>query len=768
MRILELNIEEFGGLQNRVITLDGGINLLFGENESGKSTCFLFIKFMLYGLSGRKGANGNEREYSLSREGHRAVGSMRLEARGKVWLIRRSCVDYGARKVSEEMHIICCDENREYSFEREPGEEFLGIPREIFEGTCAVGQMRCGELGGSRITEKMENMMTSADEDSDVVKALKRLDEARRFYRYKSGNGGEIDRLSRKLDEEYGKLEGAKRQAEELAELAQTEKALDAEYDMAQKCYDRADRLERLENTFRLLADFGRLRESQELLKKTEAEQRKLCEGALTTDFIPDRTYLGEINVLSATAGDAEEKAKAATERAEALRRETTVESPMSQIAVKIEKNGGKEAVVSEWSREKKREKIMRRVAVSGFAVSFLGGLLILLVSMFPEVFPRVCVYLGIGAAAVGLVTAIMGLVRRSRAVAEIQDLLATYSADDADFPAYLTRCTRELETVRLRKNELLRAEAEEKTAWQNFEDSFDRLGKCLARMDFTVPREKWKGVLKEEQNRLSVFCSKYEFTEQKKVNLRARIASLSDSLQEYDEEELKKTFPEGAEVTDAGARAKASEDKEKFRNVLLRLDRQKKECSQRQAELNVTHESPLVIADRIQNLKEELSKATEICESLLLAHSTMEEADAYIRSHVSPALGKRAGELIEQATDGSYQSLMTGDHLELSLTKDDLPVKESFLSGGTRDIAYLALRIALMEQLCPEELPPLIMDEVLCQSDDIRTENILRALAELAKDRMQCLIFTCHVREAQICEGLALPYRLIRLEKEN
>lgn len=768
MKILELNIEEFGGLQKRVVAFDKGINLLFGENESGKSTCFLFIKFILYGLPGRKGANGNEREYSLSREGHRAAGSMRLEARGKVWLIRRSCVDCGARKVSEELRIICCDENREYTFEREPGEEFLGIPREIFEGTCAAGQMRCGELGGSRITEKMENMMTSADEDADVVKALKRLDEARRFYRYKSGNGGEIDRLSRKLDEERGKLEGAKRQAEELAELAQKEKELNAEYDMAQKCYDRADRLERQENALRLLKDFGRLHDCTALLKENEADQQRLCKNELITDFIPDRAYLSEISNLSSATDEAEKKAKEAVGKAEILRSEANVESSMSEVAVKLEKNGGRDAVLEEWNRKKKRKKNMHWTAVSGLAVSLLGGLLILLSSVLSGVFPRVYVYLGMGTVVAGLAMAVTGMVCRSHAVLEIKKLLAAYSADESDFPAYLACCARELDTVRRCRNELVRAEAEEKAAWQNFEDAFDRLGKCLARIDFPVPREDWRGVVKRKQNCLSVFCSKYEFIEQKRVNLQAQVTNLSDSLREYDEAELKKTFPEGTEAADAGARAKASEDKEKFRNILIRLDRQKKECSQRHAELNATHESPLAIADRIQNLKEELSEATEICDSLILAHSTMEEADAYIRSHVSPALGKRAGELVEKATGGRYQSLMTGDHLELSLTMEDIPVKEPLLSGGTRDIAYLALRIALMEQLCPEELPPLIMDEALCQADDHRTGNMLEALAKLAEDGVQCLIFTCHVREAQICERLALPHCLICLEKEN
>ena len=54
MIIIELNVVEFGGLKNKKIPLGEGLNVIFGSNESGKSTVMLFIKFMLYGLGAKK------------------------------------------------------------------------------------------------------------------------------------------------------------------------------------------------------------------------------------------------------------------------------------------------------------------------------------------------------------------------------------------------------------------------------------------------------------------------------------------------------------------------------------------------------------------------------------------------------------------------------------------------------------------------------------------------------------------------------------------
>ena len=57
MKILEINIERFGMLRERSIRFDGGLNVLSGENESGKSTVLSFIRYMLYGLPGTKSAH---------------------------------------------------------------------------------------------------------------------------------------------------------------------------------------------------------------------------------------------------------------------------------------------------------------------------------------------------------------------------------------------------------------------------------------------------------------------------------------------------------------------------------------------------------------------------------------------------------------------------------------------------------------------------------------------------------------------------------------
>lgn len=54
MKILNLKVNGFGKLVGSEIELHDGINVIYGENESGKSTLLKFIIGMFYGLSRNK------------------------------------------------------------------------------------------------------------------------------------------------------------------------------------------------------------------------------------------------------------------------------------------------------------------------------------------------------------------------------------------------------------------------------------------------------------------------------------------------------------------------------------------------------------------------------------------------------------------------------------------------------------------------------------------------------------------------------------------
>jgi len=71
-------------------------------------------------------------------------------------------------------------------------------------------------------------------------------------------------------------------------------------------------------------------------------------------------------------------------------------------------------------------------------------------------------------------------------------------------------------------------------------------------------------------------------------------------------------------------------------------------------------------------------------------------------------------------------------------------------MSSGTRDQLYLALRLASLEKYMESAEPmPFIVDDVLVDFDDSRSQAALNALAELA-EKTQVILFTHH---AQVVE---------------
>ena len=73
------------------------------------------------------------------------------------------------------------------------------------------------------------------------------------------------------------------------------------------------------------------------------------------------------------------------------------------------------------------------------------------------------------------------------------------------------------------------------------------------------------------------------------------------------------------------------------------------------------------------------------------------------------------------------------------------LPHSGLYLSKGTVDQIYLAVRLAVCDLCLPDA--PLVLDEALAAFDDVRAKRALELLQELSAQR-QILLFSCHHRE--------------------
>ncbi|NCC68145.1 MAG: hypothetical protein EOM14_08140 [Clostridia bacterium] len=149
--------------------------------------------------------------------------------------------------------------------------------------------------------------------------------------------------------------------------------------------------------------------------------------------------------------------------------------------------------------------------------------------------------------------------------------------------------------------------------------------------------------------------------------------------------------------------------------------------------------------------LMEEHEKLTEEYDALLLAVDTLKEAGDEIAHRITPRLSSRTAEIFAKLTGSRYDAILLDRELKAAARPqgDAVARDTAFLSTGTVDQLYLAVRLAICELALPEEKScPLILDDALANFDDERCERALELLCEIAKDR-QIVLFTCHGREA-------------------
>jgi uncharacterized protein YhaN len=140
------------------------------------------------------------------------------------------------------------------------------------------------------------------------------------------------------------------------------------------------------------------------------------------------------------------------------------------------------------------------------------------------------------------------------------------------------------------------------------------------------------------------------------------------------------------------------------------------------------------------------------------MALGAMEQAAHSLGEGLIPQVCEYASAHLRTLTDGAYQRIYAGAELAIRLDSDKGPLPLSHFSAGCRDAAHLSLRLGVLDAIGKERLP-LLLDEALARLDDDRARGLLRILLAYCRTGGQCLLFTCHRREANFLLGEELTH---------
>lgn len=180
MIIKEVNIGKFGKLENQKYQFAPRINVIYGANESGKSTLMQFLKAMLFGLEKtrvRKTLDTYNRYEPWDTPAY-FYGSMMFETGQQQFLLERNF--YYKEKRARLVNIR---DGEELSVEYGDLDMLLGnVSAAAYEKTCCIGQEQLlpGRELGVLLEDERSNLAQTGSGDFQLSKALQELEQKRK------------------------------------------------------------------------------------------------------------------------------------------------------------------------------------------------------------------------------------------------------------------------------------------------------------------------------------------------------------------------------------------------------------------------------------------------------------------------------------------------------------------------------------------------------------------------------------------------------------
>ena len=164
---------------------------------------------------------------------------------------------------------------------------------------------------------------------------------------------------------------------------------------------------------------------------------------------------------------------------------------------------------------------------------------------------------------------------------------------------------------------------------------------------------------------------------------------------------------------------------------------------------------NPDVIREQLKKVETRIGELEKYYSASVLAQELLIKAKQELQRRFAPRISQRAQELFAALTGNRYQRIALAEDFSVSTAAEGEDTLRGSLwrSDGTADQMYLALRLAVAEELTPNA--PLILDDAFVRFDDGRLKEALNILNQTGEEK-QVILFTCQSRERNILEELS------------
>jgi uncharacterized protein YhaN len=726
MMIKKIKIGAFGKLKNLDLNLHEGINIVYGENEAGKSTIQAIIKAMLYGLSSqKKNVSENPRKKFIPWNSDKAFAKLYFyDDNNTEYIIERT---FGKSKKEDTSMILNAISGEKAAFidEEAPGKSILGIGEEAFEKTLMISQLNSQVVRGKddEVMQKLINLRQSGDSSTSYHKAMKKLEDIRKSITNSRRNGKldeSIDKLfnlQQELNEIYSLHHGnidtilnINKFNEEKKQIEMHIKAVENRKSIVKSNLDFYSQVELKKDTEKRYNDFTRkIEEENEIQKEINKKAKEIveCEEILIEFSAFDKL---EENTESKVIFLEEEKRIIEQKLQEIIIYECDIDNYKNQLIKKKDELQNKEASVGFYSK----------IIIGVGLISLASGMTLGFINHNKFYFLAI----------VGAISFICGIIM-NRGNNNINKEIKTSCLEI---------------TIKIKEKERALEDLNSKEFSANLQKNkkvLDYIYNYCGVKTYLEFKEKlfsYREHMKYMHELRGNLYKLKEISSKNKVEIMQMEQKIKDSIVDEIDSEIMS-----------------------FMDELVTVEKEIRTAESRAQYIFKDKRETSVIKEEIEKIKYKIKIYEDKLAAINIAEKALQESFEELQQSFGPKLNNITGQILSKITGMKYEGVFIGEDYSVKLIEpEDGLIKEiSFLSSGTNDQIYLALRLAIAQLIFEDKGNYIIiLDDAFLQYDDMRLKNVLDFLSKYSV-KIQVILFTCQHREYENLKGICNYVRI-------
>lgn len=750
MKLIRLDLISFGKFNNYTIKFDDKFNLVYGLNESGKTTISKFIEGVFYGFVKpylKRTVYSDDFEKYRPWNSENYEGSILVEEDGKNYVVYRNFKEkyfniFNETTGKKETLLDGYNEDN-LSF---PGEYFFKMPLDIFKSTefSNLSEFNYQSNNVNSIVDMLLNSTNNDDESISFKKALLNLEKLK-------SNIGTQQSKTKPLGSLYQKK----------TELEADIKSI---YDDKKEYEKNLEKLneaklhhEQLLDNKEKLSQINKKKNLQRIEDAKNYKMQVLKDKANLLDELSNLKYINDIDEKSINDLDKQNRILNSNKNSfnELSKQKKLISKDYYQLKAKFNNYETIRDYISEIENiNKKSDKLQNKkikfliislffCVLLGLGLFFESGLTSVIIAPITFVVFFALIFTYFNLKKLSSNRQVNKIIQKIGKITNIS--YKDYSEVVKDFGnnENIENSLKYLKSVEMKLN-----------------DIDDELDSILQKDE--ISKSRINDILNSSKKLKKIDVDNYRIKKLQYDQLAQRIADKDEQLKKISSEYDFSILADDLQGKDIKLNENDIKDSNVLEQEINESIEENAKLFEKTKSLERSVTSLLEKEEQLFDIKENISKLENEIKSIEIAMNLINNSINKLHKNFIPRINKRVSDLMTYSTS-LKDRFRIDENLKVNIYDGIKFYDEKYLSSGTFDLLSIFIRISVLEELMGLDYM-MILDDCLVQLDDERYKKCLDLLFKISYNN-QIILFSCQNRDEQLLKELDIIYKKIELK---